>query len=140
MKRSIARRLAHRKRPIKQRLALANREKYQRSAAAAGPVLDPPGMNRVRGIAYGGVGPLVTLAHEVGLVEPTDRGWHLMVIRVTIYESDHVLNPALNALCDATCLQDLERRRNDAVFLDGVGTKAIPDPTTAGDWCRLFDA
>jgi hypothetical protein len=26
------------------------------------------------------------------------------------------------------------------VFLDGLGTKSIPDPTTAGDFCRRFDA
>jgi hypothetical protein len=49
-----------------------------------------------------------------------------------------VLNLALNALCDATCLQDLELRRNDEVFLDAVGADSIPDPTTAGDFCRRF--
>ena len=27
----------------------------------------------------------------------------------------------------------------DAVFLDGLGTKSIPDPTTAGDFCRRLD-
>ncbi|MGH8630299.1 MAG: IS1380 family transposase, partial [Burkholderiales bacterium] len=55
------------------------------------------------------------------------------------HESDHVLNFALNALCDATCLQDMELRRNDEVFLDALGADAIPDPTTAGDFCRRFE-
>ncbi len=30
-------------------------------------------------------------------------------------------------------------RRGDAVFLYGLGTMSIPDPTTAGDFCRRFD-
>ena len=53
-------------------------------------------------------------------------------------ESDHVLNFASNALCDGTCLDDIELRRNDVVFLDALGVDRIPDPTTAGDFCRRF--
>jgi len=55
-------------------------------------------------------------------------------------ESDHVLNFAYNAWCDGTCLQDIELRRNDEVFLDALGARRIPDPTTAGDFCRRFSA
>jgi hypothetical protein len=43
-----------------------------------------------------------------------------------------------NALCDGTCLEDIELRRNDEVFLDALGARRIPDPTTAGDFCRRF--
>jgi len=50
-----------------------------------------------------------------------------------------VLNIAYNALCGGTRLDDIEARRSDAVFLDGVGAAALPDPTTAGDFCRRFD-
>ena len=53
-------------------------------------------------------------------------------------ESDHVLNFAYNALCNGTCLDDIELRRNDVVFLDALGADRIPDPTTAGDFCRRF--
>jgi hypothetical protein len=35
-------------------------------------------------------------------------------------------------------LQDLELLRNDEVFLDALGARRIPDPTTAGDFCRRF--
>jgi len=35
-------------------------------------------------------------------------------------------------------LEDIELRRNDEVFLDALGTERIPDPTTAGDFCRRF--
>src|SRR5204863_4907370 len=64
----------------------------------------------------------------------------LLKIHLPYHESDHVLNLAYNALCDGTCLQDLELRRNDEVFLDALGARRIPDPTTAGDFCRRFQA
>jgi Transposase DDE domain group 1 len=50
------------------------------------------------------------------------------------------LNIAYNALCGGRRLEDIEARRCDAVFLDGLGTESLPDPTTAGDFCRRFDA
>jgi len=143
VKTSIARRLQVRKRRIERRLAMANRDKYERCAAEAGPVLDPPGVkyelaDKTRGINYGGVGMMLKLAQEVGLVREIDRHLQLLRFHVPYHESDHVLNLALNALCDATCLQDIELRRNDEVFLDALGTESIPDPTTAGDFCRRF--
>ena len=51
-----------------------------------------------------------------------------------------MLNIAYNGLCGGTRLEDIETRRSDAVFLDGLGTPSLPDPTTAGDFCRRFDA
>ncbi|MCA9123497.1 MAG: transposase, partial [Planctomycetales bacterium] len=55
------------------------------------------------------------------------------------HESDHVLNFAYNALCDGTCLEDMELRRTDEAYLDGLGARRTPDPTTAGDFCRRFE-
>ena len=54
-------------------------------------------------------------------------------------ESDHVLNIAYNALSGGTCMEDIELRRNDEVYLDALGAQRIPDPTTAGDFCRRFE-
>jgi hypothetical protein len=54
------------------------------------------------------------------------------------HESDHVLNIAYNLLCGGKTLEDLEQRRQDEVYLDALGAKVIPDPTTAGDFCRRF--
>jgi len=53
-------------------------------------------------------------------------------------ESDHVLNIAYNLLCGGTCLEHLELRRNDEAYLNALGAPRIPDPTTAGDFCRRF--
>ena len=145
MKRSVAKRLADRKRRILKRLARANKEKYQRLAEDAGCVMSSDGVkyelsDKVRGITYGGIGMFRRLAEEVGLVKSIDRRLHLLQFHCPYHESDHVLNFAINALCEGTCLQDMELRRNDEVFLDALGAQAIPDPTTAGDFCRRFQA
>ena len=95
---------------------------------------------RTRGVACGGIGAVQLLARKVGLVDAIDRRLHLFKLHLPYHESDHVLNIAFNLLCGGTCLQDIERRRNDAVFLDALDAERIPDPTTAGDFCRRFAA
>ena len=95
---------------------------------------------RSRGLAHGGIGALHALARQLGLIDALDRRLHLLQIHLPYHESDHVLNIAYNPLCEGTCLQDIELRRNDAVFLDALGARRIPDPTTAGDFCRRFTA
>jgi hypothetical protein len=94
--------------------------------------------DRSRGIAHGGIGVLHALARQIGLIDAIDDRLHLLKIHLPFHESDHVLNFAYNALCDGTCLQDIELRRNDEVFLNALGARRIPDPTTAGDFCRRF--
>jgi len=96
--------------------------------------------DRNRGIAHGGIGAFHLLAKRIGLIEAIDNNLHLLKFHLPYHESDHVLNLAYNALCDGTCLQDLELRRQDEVYLDAVGARRIPDPTTAGDFCRRFRA
>jgi len=54
------------------------------------------------------------------------------------HESDHVLNIAYNILAGGTCLEDIELLRNNEIYLDALGAPRIPDPTTAGDFCRRF--
>jgi len=145
MKRSIAKRLADRKRRIQRRLQRTNRQKYQRAAEDASPVINTNAQHyeladKNRGIVDGGIPLMHRLANESGLVGAIDRRLHLLKIHVPYHESDHVLNLAFNALCGGTCLQDIELRRNDECFLDAIGADAIPDPTTAGDFCRRFEA
>jgi hypothetical protein len=94
--------------------------------------------DRCRGIAHGGLGAIHLLACQLGLIDAIDERLHLLKIHLPFHESDHVLNFAYNALCDGTCLQDMELRRNDEVFLDALGARRSPDPTTAGDFCRRF--
>ena len=63
---------------------------------------------------------------------------NLFKIYLPYAESDHVLNIAYNLLAGGTCLEHLELRRNDEVYLNALGAVRIPDPTTAGDFCRRF--
>jgi hypothetical protein len=95
---------------------------------------------RTRAINYGGIGLVHQLARESGLIEALDNKLPLLKIHLPYHESDHVLNIAYNALCEGRCLEDIELRRNDETFLDALGTERIPDPTTAGDFCRRFDS
>jgi DDE family transposase len=94
---------------------------------------------RTRGTAHGGIGLIAKLIGEVGLAGEIDGSLELLKLHKPYHESDHVLNIAYNALCGGQRLQDIEARRCDAVFLDGLQTESLPDPTTAGDFCRRFD-
>lgn len=95
--------------------------------------------DRVRGLASGGIGAMHQLAQHTGLVDAIDRHVQLLKVALPYHESDHVLGIAYNVLCGGTCLQDIELRRQDEVYLDALGAQRIPDPTTAGDFCRRFD-
>ena len=96
--------------------------------------------DRVHGISHGGIGAFHLLAQRIGLIDDIDQNLHLLLFHKPYHESDHVLNLAYNALCNGTCLQDLELRRQDEVYLNALGALRIPDPTTAGDFCRRFSA
>ena len=93
---------------------------------------------KVQAISCGGIGAIQLLVRKLGLAEAIDDRLHLLKYHLPYHESDHVLNIAYNALCNGTCLDDIELRRNDTVFLDALGADRIPDPTTAGDFCRRF--
>jgi hypothetical protein len=93
---------------------------------------------RTRGFAYGGLGAMPLVAQRTGLIAALDQELYLLKRPLPYHESDHVLNLAYNILCHGDCLEDLERLRNDEVYLDALGTQRIPDPTTAGDFCRRF--
>jgi hypothetical protein len=93
---------------------------------------------RDHGLVCGGIGAMHRLVTELGLATAIDRHLHVLKIHLPYHESDHVLNIAYNALCNGTCLEDIELRRNDEAFLDALDARRIPDPTTAGDFCRRF--
>jgi len=126
-----------RKRRIEQRLQKSSREDRGRPMLSADGIMYELS-DRSRGMCYGGIGAMLQFVEKIGLVSEIDRRLHLLLIHNPYHESDHVLNLAFNAMCQGTCLEDIELRRNDEVFLDALGTERIPDPTTAGDFCRRF--
>ena len=138
MKAKIQRRLRAAKRRIARRLDKSKLGDCSRPVLT-GANLQFEMAERTRGMTYGGLGAIVLLVRQLGLAEAIDRRLHLLKMHLPYHESDHVLNLAYNALCDGTCLEDIELRRNDEVFLDALGARRIPDPTTAGDFCRRFE-
>ncbi len=141
MNRKIRRQLARDQRRIEKRLEAAEGGQEPRGD---GPELSTQGMvyeiaERARAIPYGGVGTVLRLAEQVGLVDALNDKLDVLRRPQPYTDSDHVLNIALNLLCGGRVLDDIELRRNDLVFLDALGARSIPDPTTAGDYCRRFD-
>jgi hypothetical protein len=94
--------------------------------------------DRTQAIAAGGIGAMHLVVRKLGLAEAINGRLHLLKVHLPYHESDHVLNIAYNLLAGGACLEHLELRRNDEVYLDALGARRIPDPTTAGDFCRRF--
>jgi hypothetical protein len=89
-------------------------------------------------MSYGGIGAVHRLVTKLGLAEEIDERLQLLKVHLPYHESDHVLNLAYNVLCGGTRLEDIERLRHDTAYMNALGADLIPDPTTAGDFCRRF--
>jgi Transposase DDE domain group 1 len=87
---------------------------------------------------YGGIAAVHRLVTKLGLVAQINQGLHLLKVHLPYHESDHVLNLAYNVVCGGTRLEDIERLRHDSAYMNALGADLIPDPTTAGDFCRRF--
>ncbi len=137
--RSRAQKLAKRKRRIRRRLRARSWKAQEKPMLRAGNIRYDVA-DRSRALAVGGIGAMHCLARRTGLIEAIDQRLQLLKIHLPYHESDHVLNIAYNILCGGACIEDLELLRNDEVYLDALDAQRIPDPTTAGDFCRRFEA
>lgn len=95
---------------------------------------------RVTAIDCGGLGVFAQLIQHLGLAETLDERLHLLKRHLPYHESDHVLSLTFNVLSGGQCLEDLEHRRQDLGYLEALGARRIPDPTTSGDFLRRFSA
>jgi len=134
---AIQRREARCKRRIERRLRRRNWTAQLEPMLRGGNIYYE-GSDRVRGLVAGGIGAMHRLSQRTGLTAAIDERLELLKVHQPYHESDHVLNIAYNLLCGGRTLEDLEQRRQDEVYLDALGAKVIPDPTTAGDFCRRF--
>lgn len=142
MKRKLRRQLERGKQKITERLAplIGGTEPKQPGRPEfSGPQPTYEMASRVHAISCGGIGAVHQLVRQVKLPELIDAELGVLKRARPYQDSDHVLNIAYNLLCSGHVLDDIEIRRNDAAFLDALGARAIPDPTTAGDFCRRFD-
>lgn len=141
MNQKIRRNLEARKRKITNRLKSAlDRPTDDENL---GPVMSAQSIHyelatRTQAIGVGGIGAIHLLARRIELPQRIDAEMHILKQHRPYRDSDHILNIAYNALCGGRVLDDIELRRNDEGFLNALGAQAIPDPTTAGDFCRRF--
>jgi len=131
--------LRNRKRQIEGRLDPERRWSEQPAPMLSASNIHFEMAERGRAVNYGGIGAIHLMGQRLGLAEEIDGRVQLLKRHLPYHESDHVLNLAYNALLDGQRLEDIELRRNDEAFLDGLGAERIPDPTTSGDFTRRFD-
>ncbi len=93
---------------------------------------------KTQAMGCGGIGAIHLLVQKIGLVDALDRKVQVLKRHVPYHESDHVLNVAYNIMAGGVRLEDIELRRQDECYLNGLGAQRIPDPTTAGDFTRRF--
>ncbi len=138
VKRTVSRKLAKRERRIARRLEDARRRQDtgHPDLPKSGPTYEVA--DRIQATPHGGLGAVHELVVATGLIERIDDRLDVLKVHRPYHESDHVLNIAYNAMCGGRVLDDIELRRNDEAYLTGLGVEAIPDPTTAGDFCRRF--
>lgn len=129
--------LAKRKRKISRRLKRKNWENQPKTMFTASNIhyeMD----GRHKGIANGGIGAIHLMNKKLGIDDEIDKVVKLLKRHLPYHESDHVLNIAYNVIAGGTCLEDIELQRQDEAWLDALGAKIIPDPTTEGDFLRRF--
>jgi hypothetical protein len=141
VKANVGRQLEREKRKIEARLAPLVGGKEAKVPGA--PEFNAPQAKyemgeRVRAVPCGGLAAMHDLVRGMGLPGAIDAQLGILKRARPYRDSDHILNIAYNVLCGGQVLDDIELRRNDAAFLDMLGAEAIPDPTTAGDFCRRF--
>ncbi len=137
MKKKIRQKLSAEKRKIQNQLE-KSRDTFSESPILNGLNIKYELADKNRGIVCGGIGMVHKTLQKTGLIPKLNEALKFFKIYKPYHESDHVLNIAYNILCGGKTLDDIEIRRNDTVFLDAIGAKSIPDPTTAGDFCRRF--
>ena len=92
---------------------------------------------KTRAVAHGGLPLIHQIAIASGLIEALNAV-QVLKLKAPYFESDHLLNITYNFLCGGRALEHIEYRRRDPTHLDMLGTHSIPDPTTAGDFCRRY--
>jgi hypothetical protein len=133
----IQRQLANRKRRIEKRLDKT--EMGENCPVFAASNIHYEIAERTRAISSGGIGLIHQMVKRLELDSAINKDVNLLKLYLPYCESDHVLNMAYNLLAGGSCLEHLELLRNDETYLDALGAQRIPDPTTAGDFCRRFD-
>ena len=90
--------------------------------------------------AYGGLSLAAALIRSLGIPEMLDERLQLLRSHRPFTESDHVLTHVYNLFVGGTCIEDIGSLQGSEPVRRMLGAARIPDPTTAGDFLRRFDA
>lgn len=136
MKLNLLQKLNRRERRVMQRIDKAN-------WSGQSPMIAPPSIqyelaDRVQAMNPGGLGVVQQMVKQLDLAATINHICPIFKMRLPYSEADHVLNVAYNLLAGGTCIEHLDLRRKDEAYLNALGAERIPDPTTAGDFCRRF--
>ena len=131
------------RRQLRQRKRKVQRRIDKKNWSGASPMIKPSTIkyelaDKQQAISAGGVGTLLQLTKTIGLRKEVAGAISLLKMHLPYDETDHILNIAMNLTAGGTCLEHLEDRRCDEAYLNAMGAQRIPDPTTAGDFCRRF--
>lgn len=90
--------------------------------------------------ALGGLSLAIGLAAKLGLPQAIDARLDLLQSRRPFHESDHVLTHVYNLFVGGTAMEDIAELQHSEPVRRMLGASRIPDPSTAGDFLRRFDA
>ena len=138
VKHSVRRKLDSKKR--QHELRIKNQHSHKRSPMLRCPKTKLELSDRISAVSCGGLSLVQSLVRQVGLAESINGRCPIFKLHQPYTEADHVLNVAFNVFAGGTCLEHLELRRCDEAYLNLLGADRIPDPTTAGDFCRRFSS
>ena len=93
--------------------------------------------DRQQAVAAGGTGLTQRMVKVLELDKLFNQNLNLFKFYLPYAESNHVFNIAYHILAGG---MRLEHRVNEAAYLNTLGAKLIPDPTTAGDFCHRFSS
>jgi hypothetical protein len=109
-----------------------------------GPVLRHPKLQLASepsdSTPYGGLVLAASLVRNLDIARDLDRELSLLASHRPFLESDHVLTHVYNLYAGGTCIEDIADLQTSEPVRRMLGTDRIPDPTTAGDFLRRFDA
>lgn len=88
----------------------------------------------------GGLALAVRLFSKLKVAQRIDKALSLLRLHRGYFESDHVLTHVYSLFAGGTCIEDIAYLQQSEPVRRLLGTEQIPDPTTAGDFLRRFDA
>jgi len=94
--------------------------------------------DRINATCHGGIGAIHEMVVATGLPQAIDKKIELLKAHKPYHESDHIMNICYNVMTGNDAIEDLEKLRIDTAYMNALGAKRIPDPTTAGDFLRRF--